>query len=247
MKNSYKIFKNPAELASTLAKEITERIIATANKERIYSISLSGGSTPELLYSFLFDELVNAVPWEFVHLFWGDERCVSPAHPDSNYGNILKFLNEKAGLPSENIHRIIGENEPGAEAVRYSAEISDMLPSRDGLPVFDLILLGMGEDGHTASIFPDQIRLIDSARICEVAVHPVSRQRRITLTGKVINNTEAVVILVTGEKKAQVIGKIFNNTSDKDKYPVSHIKPVYGSLDWYLDRGAATFVDSRIL
>jgi 6-phosphogluconolactonase len=240
MKNSFRIFETPSELSSTLAKEITERIIASANKERPYSISLSGGSTPELLYSFLFDEFVNAVPWEFVHLFWGDERCVLPDHPESNYGNIQKFFNEKTGLSIHNIHRIRGEDEPETEAARYSAEISAMLPSRDGLPVFDLILLGMGEDGHTASIFPDQMQLLDSERICGVAIHPVSGQNRITLTGKVINNAEAVVILVTGVKKAQVIGKIFNNAPEKDKYPVSHIKPVYGSLDWYLDREAAT-------
>src|SRR5574340_522424 len=98
MKNSIRIFENAAELASALAGEIAERIVASSTKEKPYSISLSGGSTPELLYSFLFDDFVNAVPWEFVHLFWGDERCVPPDHSESNYNLVYKYLIKKSGL-----------------------------------------------------------------------------------------------------------------------------------------------------
>ncbi len=208
MKLSVEKFSSPAEVASRLAEEIVRRIVASANSEKPFSLALSGGSTPELLYSFLFDEFADSVPWEFVHLFWCDERCVPPEHADSNYGMIRKLLIEKTGLSSSNIHRMKGEEDPVFEAMRYAGELSATLPVRDRLPVLDLAILGMGVDGHTASIFPDQMKLIDSERLSEVAVHPGTGQKRITLTGKVINNAEAVVFLVTGLKKANVVSQI---------------------------------------
>lgn len=240
MKNSVRVFNSPAELASKLAEEIVGRITASANSERPYSIALSGGSTPELLYSFLFDEFADSVPWDFVHLFWGDERCVPPDHADSNYGLVQKHLIDKTGLPASNVHRMKGEEEPVFEAMRYSGELATMLTLRDKLPVFDLVLLGLGDDGHTASIFPNQMKLLDSERFCEVAVHP-SGQKRITVTGRIINNAEAVVFLVTGFKKAEVIRKILNGEDAKD-YPAAYIRPVYGSLDFYLDNEAGSLL-----
>lgn len=246
MKNSIRVFGSPAELASKLAEDMVRRIATSANKERPYSVALSGGSTPELLYSFLGDELSNAVPWEFVHLFWGDERCVPPDHPESNYLVVRKHIIEKTGIPAVNVHRIKGEEDPLFEAMRYSAEITTMLQERDKLPVFDLILLGLGEDGHTASIFPDRMDFLSSGRICEVAVHPASGQKRISLTGKVINNAEAVVFLVSGIKKAEVVKSILSREDGASRYPAFHIRPVYGSLDWYLDEEAGSMVGDLV-
>lgn len=240
MKKSIRVFNNPSDAASNLAQEIVRRIVASANSERPYSIALSGGSTPELLYTYLFDEFARDVPWDFVHLFWGDERCVSPDSADSNYGNVHRRLINKADIPSSNIHRIKGEEDPLFESMRYSSELSSELYQRDKIPVFDLVLLGMGDDGHTASIFPGQLRHMNSDRNCEVAVHPDSGQKRITITGKVINNAEAVVFLITGLKKAGILKDLF--TEDKTEYPAAHVKPVYGSLDWYLDRDAASLI-----
>lgn len=235
MKNSIRVFKSQSELASKLAEEVVRRIVASATVERPFAVALSGGSTPGLLYSLLGDEFSNAVPWEFVHLFWGDERCVPPDHPDSNYLIVKKHIIEKTGIPPVNVHRIKGEEDPSFEAMRYSAEITSILHDRDRLPVFDLVLLGLGEDGHTASIFPDRMDLLNSGRICEVAVHPVSGQKRLSLTGKVINNAEAVVFLVSGIKKAEVVKSILSQEDGASRYPAFHIRPVYGSLDWYLD------------
>lgn len=243
MKKTEKVFNSPAELASGLAGDIVRRIVESANKERPFSMALSGGSTPGLLYSFLGEEFSNAVPWEFVHIFWGDERCVPPDHPDSNYLGVKKNIIDKTGIPLMNVHRIKGEDEPLLEAMRYSGEISTMLQVRDKLPVFDLVLLGLGEDGHTASIFPDRMDLLDSGRICDVAVHPSSGQKRISLTGKVINNSEAVVFLVSGKKKAELVKSILNQEDGASRYPAFHIRPVYGSLDWYLDEEAGSMVD----
>lgn len=242
MKESVRLFSTPAEMASKLAEEIVHRIVASANSEKPYSIALSGGSTPGLLYSFLFDEYAESVPWDFVHLFWGDERCVPPRDPESNYGMVSRLLSEKTRLPAANVHRIIGEEEPLFEAMRYSGELSTMLPARDKIPVFDLVLLGLGEDGHTASIFPGQTQLLHSQRICDIAMHPSTGQKRITITGRVINNAEAVVFIVTGKKKALVINAVIKEDETSFQYPASHIKPVYGSLDFYIDHEAGSLL-----
>lgn len=237
---SVRVFPSPHEVAASLAEEIVRRIKSSASKERNYSIALSGGSTPELLYSFLGDEFSGAVPWEFVQLFWGDERCVPPESIDSNYRMAKKLFIDKIDIPLINIHRIRGEEDPVKESSRYSDEIGIWLPQRNGLPMFDLQIMGIGEDGHTASIFPGYLSLFSSDKICEVTVHPVSKQARITLTGRVINNSESVVFLVEGKKKAGIVEAIIKKKPEAGKYPAAHILPVYGSLDWYLDEEAGS-------
>lgn len=242
MKSSIRIFKSQHELALTMAGDIVSRIRASANRERPFSIALSGGSTPEKLYSALGTHYSNQIPWDFVYLFWGDERCVPPDSPDSNYGMAKRLLIDGAGLPAANVFRIRGEDDPSIEAARYSCEITALLRNRDGFPVFDLILLGMGGDGHTASIFPRHSHLLSSNRICAVAEHPETGQRRITLTGKTINNAEAVAFIITGQGKAHLVHSIVRRLPGAGAYPASFIKPVYGSLDWYLDEEAGSLV-----
>lgn len=242
MKNSVRIFPNSGELAATLAEEIVRRITHSANSERNYSIALSGGSTPELLYSILGDEYSDAVPWDFIRIFWGDERCVPPDSTESNFGMAKRLLLDKIDIPESNIHRMMGEEDPLKEAIRYSAEISSLLPLRDGLPVFDLQIMGIGEDGHTASVFPGFLDLFSSSEVCAVTVHPGSGQRRITLTGSVINNSEAVVFLVEGKGKAETVARIIRNDAESAGYPASFVRPVYGSLDWFLDEDAAALL-----
>jgi 6-phosphogluconolactonase len=244
MKNSIRISAGPAEVASMLAEEIVRRIKASASRENPFSIALSGGSTPEKLYSFLGEEFSGSVPWEFVYLFWSDERCVPPGHPDSNYGMAKRLFIDRSGIPASNVFRIRGENDPADEAARYAGELSAHLRSRDGVPVVDLIILGIGEDGHTASIFPGQQHLMSSEQICAVSLNP-SGQNRITLTGRILNNAEAIVFLVTGEKKAEIVRSIVENLPGATGYPASRIKPVYGSLDWYLDSQAGKLLRSE--
>lgn len=243
MKASVRKFRSLAVLAETLAEEIVQRITHSATSERNYSIAFSGGSTPELLYSLLGNEFSKEIPWQFVQLFWGDERCVPPKSEESNYRLVHKLILSRVDVPHKNIHRIMGEDDPHAEAVRYSVELGS-LPQRDGLPVFDLQIMGMGEDGHTASIFPDNLSLFSADELCAVTVHPVSGQKRITLTGPVLNNSESVVFIVTGKSKADIAGKIINRESDFRIYPAGNIEPVYGSLDWYLDDDAAALINS---
>lgn len=238
MDKSVKIFATPYELAEKFADELVRMITESARKKKFFSVALSGGSTTELLFSLLGDHFSKSVPWEFVHFFWGDERCVSPDNPESNYGMTRRKLLEKINIPSSNIHRIRGEDDPEKEASRYSEEISDYTGKRNGLPLFNLVILGLGEDGHTASIFPENKELLNSDKICEVAVHPLTLQKRITLTGRVINNADSVNFLVTGAKKADIVEKIIKKNPIALNFPASFIVPVYGELRWLIDKEA---------
>lgn len=238
MDRPVKIFPTPNELAENFAEVLICKINKSIRKRKSYSIALSGGSTPELLFSVLGDQFSDSVQWEFVHLFWGDERCVSPDNPESNFGMTRSKLLDKINIPSGNIHRIRGEADPEEEVLRYSEEIIAYTGKRDVLPLFDQIILGLGEDGHTASIFPDNLDLLNSDKICEVTLHPVTMQNRITLTGRVINNADAVTFLVTGKKKAHILESIFKRSTISLSFPASYILPVYGKLSWYIDEDA---------
>ncbi|HLG32959.1 MAG TPA: 6-phosphogluconolactonase, partial [Ignavibacteriaceae bacterium] len=173
-----------------------------------------------------------------IHLFWGDERCVHPEDEESNFGMTKKFLLDYIDIPEKNVHRIRGEENPEKEAIRYTNEIKKYVPFYKELPLFDLIMLGLGEDGHTASIFTNQKRLINSDKICEVAVHPVSGQKRITLTGTVINNAKRIIFLVTGGNKSGVIKELLEG-KEKNKYPAAYINSIHGRTDYFMDKQAA--------
>ena len=237
-----KIFPSPYELAEKYADEMVYMINESTKQKEAFTIALSGGSTPELLFTVLSGYSAKSVSWQNVHFFWGDERCVSPDNTESNYGMTFRKLLNKIKIPSLNIHRVIGENDPDKEASRYSEEILLYTRQRDKIPSFDLVLLGLGEDGHIASIFPGHLSLFNSDKICEVAVHPATMQKRITLTGRVINNAAAVTFLVSGLKKANVVENIFNKDPLALNYPASYIVPVHGSLSWYIDQEAGSLL-----
>jgi 6-phosphogluconolactonase len=233
-----KIFQSEDELAREFANEMVKMIIESAGKKQHFTIALSGGSTPEVVFTMISESFAKAVSWQHVHFFWGDERCVQPDDAESNYGMAWRKLLGNIEIPSANIHRIKGENDPEAEAVRYSEEIFSFTRKRNGIPVFDLVLLGLGEDGHTASIFPGHIGMFKSDKICEVTFHPVTSQKRITLTGRVINNADSVTFLVTGINKGEIVKKIFKKNPSSINYPASNVVPVYGRLYWFLDKEA---------
>lgn len=238
MKIEIKIFPTPYALAQKFAEELVIMIKESADRKKSFTIALSGGATPELLFSFLGDQFSTSASWKFVHLFWGDERCVPPDNSESNYGMTKRKLIDNIDIPSTNVHRIRGEDDPEKEAKRYSNEISDFTSKRDRLPLFDMVILGLGEDGHTASVFPGHLDLFTSDKNCEVAYHPVTNQRRITLTGRVINNAEAVTFLVTGKRKAEIVAGIIKKSPSALNFPASFIVPVFGSLTWFIDEEA---------
>lgn len=243
MEPEIKIFPSPVSLAEEFASEFAGMVSDSAIRNETFTVALSGGSTPELLYDFLGRRFAEKIDWEQVHLFWGDERCVPPADSESNYGKAYEKMLGKLSIPSSGIHRIKGEDDPVKEAARYSDEISAWTINRNGIPSFNLVLLGLGEDGHTASIFPGQRELLISEKICEPAVHPLTQQKRITITGKVINNADKVVFLVTGRKKAVIVADILKRIPAAQNYPAAYIVPEHGRLQWFLDEEAAVLIN----
>ena len=228
------IFSDNPSVAQAFAKQLTKWL----PKDQDTHIALSGGSTPGLLFEILAQSFQDQINWQKVHIYWVDERCVPPDHADSNYGMTLAKLLSKVPIPAAQVHRMIGEAAPAEEATRYGKLLQTHLPQADDWPVFDLILLGMGGDGHTASIFPHQIELLTADTVCAVATHPESGQQRITLTGRVLQAAKRVAFLVTGASKAPVLQEIFDQQGKWESYPAAHIHPP-GELHWFLDEAAA--------
>jgi 6-phosphogluconolactonase len=228
-----KVYKDKQEVAQEFSKFLADRIASNKN----YSVALSGGSTPKIVFDYLAEHHKD-LQWSNVHFYWGDERCVPSTDNESNYKMTVDHLLSKISIPAENIHRVLGENDPQGEAERYDQLLVDNLNSVDGTPQFDLVILGMGSDGHTASIFPHEIELWDSENNCVVAIHPDSGQRRVSLTGKVINNAKEVAFLVTGEDKKEKVTEIFSKSESSKSYPASLVAPTSDQLFWFLDEAA---------
>lgn len=245
MSNIVKIFPTPQEVAEALASDLIDLIRESEKRNSIFTIALSGGNTPKPLYSVLAEKYAKEADWTNVHFFWVDERCVPPESPESNYRLAMETLLDKIDIFPMNIHRIIGEDNPEQEAGRYSEEINDFTFRKGGLPFFNTILLGLGEDGHTASIFPGNQDLFRSDKTCVTATHPVTGQQRITLTGKIINNAATIVFHVTGRNKADIVRSIVDNNDPEKEYPASSVSPSDGKLFWYLDDEAGIHLKSR--
>lgn len=232
------VFDTPLAGAEALAEQMAE----WGREGSLEHLALSGGSSPGVLYDLLAEDYWYRLPWKDMHFFWGDERCVPPSSPESNYAMAQKRLFDHLAVPDGNIYRIKGEANPAEEARRYEEQLRALLPAENGLPRFDLVLLGMGADGHTASVFPHQASLWKSRALCEVATHPDSGQQRITLTGSVINNAARVVFLVNGKAKAAVVKEILEGGTGAGQFPASLVAPTDGRLLWILDREAASLL-----
>lgn len=230
------IFKDTDELNSAF----TDLLKSVLSKNGSVTLGLSGGSTPKSLFKYWSEKHANDIDWSAIRFFWGDERCVPPTDDESNYKMTKEFLFDNLNVPTGNIFRIHGEDVPATEAVRYGSVLTDQLRFVDGIPSFDILMLGMGDDGHTASIFPHQMDLWDSNDFCVVATHPVSGQKRVSLTGKVINAAKHITFLVTGESKAEKVQEILGDREQvRTIYPAARVAPQNGKLIWFLDKKAA--------
>lgn len=232
------IFETKQEVAQAFAIHLKELV----NTGQDVHVALSGGSTPKLIFDYMAEHFKTAIQWKNLHLYWGDERCVPPTDPESNYKMTMDHLLSKIEIPEPNIHRILGENDPEMEAQRYGKLLGKNLHHSDELPQFDLVILGMGDDGHTASIFPDHIELWDSEQFCEVAIHPETGQKRVSLTGSIINNAKEVIFLVTGAGKKEKVDEIIHKKGEYLRYPAALVAPDSKNLTWYLDHHAAQFI-----
>lgn len=232
------VFKDTKALCEAMAADFWGMSLTQGVKH----IALSGGSTPMMLFEVLANEFNDKIDWSKFHFWWGDERCVPPDNDESNYKLAKEYLLDHIDIPKKNIHRIHGEAIPEKEAQRYGQEMFRHLPPLDGWPSFNLLLLGMGEDGHTASIFPNQMDLLNSKDFCAVANHPVTGQKRVTITGQVLNHARAVYFMITGASKAETLMKIISQNTGYMSYPAARVHAVNGSLNWWLDEEAASMI-----
>ena len=233
------IFHDLAELSEHFAELLKSEVDSSKDK---FNLALSGGNTPKHIFNHLAKHYQTIIKWNNVNFFWGDERCVPPNDNESNYKMTFETLLSKVSIPKENIFRIKGEDSPKDEAKRYSGLIENKVHSKFNLPRFDLIMLGLGEDGHTASIFLNQLELLNDDKVFSVVSNPTTKQLRISITGNVINNARNIVFIITGISKSKVVDHILNNKVEAKKYPASFIKPVDGKLIWLLDEGAASLL-----
>ena len=239
---SVHIFSDTEAMAEKIAHDLYENSKRAAEKKFVFSLVLSGGSTAIELYGMLaLPKWRNRISWKSIHIFFADERCVPPDNEESNYKVVCHHLLNKISIPKANIHRIQGEENPEKESLRYAIEIKNHLTLKKNNNFFDWVFLGIGTDGHIASLFPDQ-SIINSARLCEVAQHPDTGQNRITMTPRALKNSARITYHVIGKKKSTIVSKITSNLTPKLKYPASQIK---GEL--FLDKHAALKMNNREL
>jgi len=208
-------------------------------------ISLSGGSTPTGVYKVLAQSPYrDSVPWSKIHFFWGDERCVPPEDSESNYKNAYDNLLKNISVDPEKIHRIKGELSPEQAASEYAKVLSAFAENNHPWPFFDVAVMGMGEDGHTASLFPGIYNPgeDDSTVIHVSAAYQDRPANRITLTPMVFNTSRNVIFLVVGEAKAEMLQKALIGEKDLLNIPVQRIRPVKGKLIWHIDSGVAKYL-----
>jgi 6-phosphogluconolactonase len=237
-------YPDPASLATAAAERfLTLATLAIARRGQ-FSVALAGGSSPKAMYALLAtEESARRVDWSLVHLFWGDERCVPPDHPGSNYRMTRETLIDHVPLPAGNIHRMAGEIEPEDAARAYSTNLKSFFGG--AWPSFDLVLLGLGQDGHTASLFPGSAVLYERARLAvAVTAHYQDRPAyRVTLTPPAINAARQVLFLAAGAAKAEIVRAVLQGPAGQ--YPAQLIQPATGRLTWMLDAPAASQLQKR--
>lgn len=238
MHSNIHTFDSTDETIRRLAEKIFK--YAIRRDKEYFNLALSGGNSPLRLFQHLKEQYAMSMPWKAFKIFWVDERCVPPDHKESNYGMTYSNLLQHVGIPERQVYRIRGENPPEEESLRYASVIRDNLPEQNGFPGLDFVLLGMGSDGHTASIFPDQIHLFESKNLCEVTQHPDTGQKRITMSGRLINNAAYVTFLVTGEQKAASLSRVIQGKPIS--LPAALVHPTHGILEWFVDKHAAHYL-----
>ncbi len=238
------VLDNVDDLSRKAADIFMAKATAASGGNGELSVALSGGSTPAPFFSVLStNEYRSGISWDRVHFFWTDERCVPPDNPDSNYKLAFDLLLSKVPLPETNIHRIPGERDPEEAARIYDRDLKVYFGNQ-AIPRFDLIYLGVGTDGHTASIFPGETAA-ESVERAAISVYAEKLgNHRISLTLPVINNARTVVFLVSGKTKAEIVRDIFEETNSY--LPAARVNPAKGELVWLLDHEAAALLTDSV-
>ncbi len=242
MSSEVRVYPDAAAVAHALAELFVESAKDAVAKRGMFSVALAGGTTPKAAYQLLgAPPLSNALDWSKVQVFFGDERCVPPEDDRSNYKMAHGAFLEPAGIPAANVHRMRGEEDPETAAAQYRQELLDVLGER---PRFDLVMLGMGNDGHTASLFPGADPLTADDKLVRAVYSESQKQWRVTLTPRAINAARRVVFAVEGAAKAQTLALVREGPRNPTQFPSQIVSPDQGALIWLVDRAAAGGSDS---
>ncbi|UCD79728.1 MAG: 6-phosphogluconolactonase [Desulfobacterales bacterium] len=245
-----KVVKDLDEISRMAAAEIVQSADRVGTSAGPFTIALSGGSTPGELYKLLAGEptVRDRLPWDKTHFFWGDDRVVPPDHPQSNYRMARDTLFAFAPVPAQNIHRICTEKPDAALAAeKYEQELYSFFKLKAGqLPRFDCILLGMGSDGHTASLFPGTDALHEEKRLVAANWVEKLQTHRITMTVPVLNKAALIIFLVSGREKAEVLKEVLEGEFRGELLPAQLIRPDNGRLLWLVDQAAASSLTDSI-
>ena len=227
--------------AETFSKHVNESFKIQASVH----VALSGGSTPSTLFQLLAQSpYLESIPWEKIHFYWADERCVPPEDAESNYGQAWQSLLSKVPVLIQNIHRIKGELEPVTAAQDYIHQLRQSTTGTQTWPVLDCVLLGMGADGHIASLFPGQVNPSETTSpvLAVTADYMGLPANRVTLTPLVFNSARHILFLVSGENKTRVLTEVLYGSYDPLQFPAQRIRPVNGDVTWIIDQAAAALL-----
>ncbi len=236
------VYSSIESLNKAICQHVVDLSIKAQEASRPFNVALSGGKTPQRLYKlFASQPFVEQISWGGFNVFFGDERTVPPDSDESNYHMAKLSLFDRSPIPSENIHRVEGENaDPSAAAAAYATVLTDFLPtSEEGIPTFDVILLGLGDDGHIASLFPDTPILSQTQKWVDAVYVEKLQTWRISLTFPVINQAKNIFLIVAGEGKAEIVSNVLGSSTKEAKYPVQRLQPK-GQVLWFLDSEAAS-------
>jgi 6-phosphogluconolactonase len=240
-----KVVPDSTELNREAAREFQRAAQAAIADHGRFAVALSGGNTPRAVYSLLAEQHSADLPWDRVHVFFGDERYVPADHPESNYRMAREALLSRAPIPQENVHRFRTELDPESAARDYETQLQTFFRVSDqSVPRFDLIMLGLGDDGHTASLFPGTSGLAETRRLVAAVWVEKFKTYRLTLTFPVLNRSAEVLFLVAGKGKARVLRDV-QSTSAASLLPAQRVQPTDGRLLWLVDQDAASLLQVK--
>jgi 6-phosphogluconolactonase len=237
-KPDLRVFADVNELSLQAARAAVRTINDSVRASGRCSLVLSGGNTPRVLYTLLASEFRHQIPWARAHVFWGDERYVSPDDPESNYRMAKETLLDRVPCPAGNVHPMPTDF-PSADAAARDYERTLRNYFGTDWPNFDLILLGLGEEGHTASLFPGSLALGERTRWVVAVETPADPPRRLTLTLPALTRAASIYVLVAGSKKASALHHVLAGAADPNTYPAAGLRFTAGTLTWWVDREAA--------
>ena len=242
------VWEGAEELAQRSARHIADAASASVAERGVFTMSLSGGDTPVGTYTLLGSDLAESMPWKSVHVFWGDERCIPLDRPDNHFTMATELMLSRVPIPAENVHRARGDApDPAAAAIEYQEVLrSFFIPPASELPRLDLVVLGMGEDGHVASLFPGSVGMRERDRwvVDHYVIKRGERVRRLTLTMPVLTSAREVMVLVSGDLKADMLAAVLRGDAD---VPASELNANAHAVTWMVDREAASAFDARAL